>query len=156
MAILKKQTFSSITTVLALLLALAGNIAYIVNVNAEGYFQHASVSAASTLAVLALVSLVLVVVLAQLPLKSLAEKIVDLVSGALRIAAPAALIGAAMLLVSGRAQGLAFIYFSNEEVLAEVQTAANLSSASCAIAAIALLAAASIVAIVASFGKMKK
>ena len=153
MAILKKQTFSSITTVLALLLALAGNIAYIVNVNAEGYFQHASVSAASTLAVLALVSLVLVVVLAQLPLKSLAEKIVDLVSGALRIAA---LIGAAMLLVSGRAQGLAFIYFSNEEVLAEVQTAANLSSASCAIAAIALLAVASIVAIVASFGKMKK
>ena len=136
MAILKKQTFSSITTVLALLLALAGNIAYIVNVNAEGYFQHASVSAASTLAVLALVSLVLVVVLAQLPLKSLAEKIVDL--------------------VSGRAQGLAFIYFSNEEVLAEVQTAANLSSASCAIAAIALLAVASIVAIVASFGKMKK
>ena len=46
--------------------------------------------------------------------------------------------------------------FSNQEVLAEVQTAANMSSVTCAIAAIAILAVAAIVAIVAAFFSWKK
>jgi hypothetical protein len=61
-----------------------------------------------------------------------------------------------MYLVESRAQGLAYIYFSNEEVLAEVQTAANLSSASGAITSIALLAVAALVGIVAAFFRQKK
>lgn len=156
MAVLKKQTFGSITTILALVLAVIGLICYYVNIGSAGYFQDAVVAQANTLLILSVVALVAVVVIAQLNLGATVDKILDIVSGLLRIAAPAGLIGAAMQLIASRAQGLAFIYFSNEEVLAEVQTAANLSSASCAIATIALVAIASIVGIVAAFGSMKK
>lgn len=156
MAILKKQTFGSISALLALVLALVGTIVYFINIGSTGYFEDAAVPTAATLMLLSVVALAAVVVLAQLNLSAVADKILDIVSGALRIAAPAGLIGAAMLLIEARAQGLAYIYFSNEEVLAEVQTAANLSSASGAIAAIALLAVAAIVAVVSAFFKVKK
>lgn len=156
MAILKKQTFGSIATAVALILAVVGAVAYFVNVGGTGYFENAAAPNAVTLLLLSVVALAAVVVLAQLNLSAAADKVVDILSGALRIAAPAGLIAAAMLLIEARAQGLAYIYFSNEEVLAEVQTAANLSSASCAIVSIAALAIAAVVAVVASFGKMKK
>ena len=156
MAILKKQTFSSISTLLALVLAVAGAIAYFVNVGGAGYFENAAVPNAVTLLLLSILALAAVVAAAQFSISPAAEKILEVVSGALRIAAPAGLMAAAMLLVEARAQGLAYIYFSNEEVLAEVQTAANLASASCAITAIALLAVAALVGVVAAFGKVKK
>lgn len=156
MAILKKQTFGSICTLLALILAVAGVVAYYLNIGAEGYFQGAAVAQASTMFTMAAVALALVVALNQVSLNKTADKIVEIVSGALQIAAPAGLMAAAMYLVESRAQGLAYIYFSNEEVLAEVQTAANLSSASGAIAAVVLLAVAALVAILAAFFRQKK
>ena len=156
MAILKKQTFGSISTLLALVLAVVGVIAYFINVGSTGYFEGAAVPTAVTLLLLSALALVVVIVVAQLSLGAVADKLLDILSGALRIAAPAGLIGAAMLLIEARAQGLAYIYFSNEEVLAEVQTAANLSSATCAITAIAVVAVAAIVGVIAAFGRMKK
>ena len=156
MAILKKQTFGSISTALALVLALAGLVAYHMNVGGAGYFQGAAVHQANTLMILSLVALLAVIILAQLELGKVADKVLDIVSGLLRIAAPAGLAAAAMQLISSRAQGLAFIYFSNEEVLAEVQTAANLSSASCAITNVVLLALAAVVGVVAAFFTLKK
>ena len=156
MAILKKQTFGSICTLLALILAVAGVVAYYLNIGAEGYFQGAAVSRASTLFTMAAVALALVVALNQVSLNKTADKLFEILSGALQIAAPAGLMAAAMYLVESRAQGLAYIYFSNEEVLAEVQTAANLSSASGAITSIALLAVAALVGIVAAFFRQKK
>ena len=156
MAILKKQTFSSISTLVALVLSIVGAIVYFINVGSVGYFENAAVPNAVTLMLLSALALAVAIVVAQLHVNAVVDKLLDIVSGALRIAAPAGLIGAAMLLVEARAQGLAYIYFSNEEVLAEVQTAANLSSASCAIASIALLAVAAIVGVIAAFGKLKK
>lgn len=156
MAILKKQTFGSICTLLALILAVAGVVAYYMNIGAEGYFQGAAVSHASTLFTIAAVALALIVALNQVSLNKTVNKLFEILSGVLQIAAPAGLMAAAMYLVESRAQGLAYIYFSNEEVLAEVQTAANLSSASGAITAIALLAVAALVGIVAAFFRQKK
>lgn len=156
MAILKKQTAGTVLNAVTLILAAAGLIAYFINVGSTGYFENAAVPTALTMMLLSVLALAAVVVLAQLKLNKTADMILDLVSGALRIAAPAGLIAAAMMLVESRAQGLAYIYFSNEEVLAEVQTAANLSSASCAIASILLLVAAAVLGIVAAFFKVKK
>lgn len=156
MAILKKLTFGSVSALVALVLALVGVIAYYVNIGSVGYFEGAAVSSAALWLWLAIVALAAVVALALVELNANAAKIVDIVSGALRIAAPAGLIASAMLLVEARAQGLAFIYFSNEEVLAEVQTAANLSSATCAIVTIAVLAVAGIVGVVSAFFRVKK
>lgn len=156
MAILKKLTFGSISALVALVLALAGVIAYYINIGSVGYFEGAAVSSAALWLWLSVLALVVVVVLALLSVDGIVGKVLEVVSGALRIAAPAGLIASTMLLVASRAQGLAFIYFSNEEVLAEVQTAANLSSATCAIVTIAVLAVAGIVGIVSAFFRVKK
>ncbi len=156
MAILKKFAFGGISALLALVLAVVGLIAYYINIGSAGYFEGAVVAPAVMWLWLSILALVVVAALALLNLNGSIEKIMDIVSGALRIAAPAGLIASAMLLVEARAQGLAFIYFSNEEVLAEVQTVANLSSATCAIVAIAVLAVAGIVGVVSAFFRMKK
>lgn len=156
MANLKKQTAGSICTLIALLLTVVGIVVYFVNIGSAGYFQKAAVPTAANYAYLGAAALVVVFVLAQLNLKGAGDKAVEVVAGLLEIAAPAALMGSAMLLIQSRAQGIAFVYFSNEEVLAEVQTAANLSSTAGAIAAIAFLAVAAIVAAVAAFFRWKK
>lgn len=156
MAILKKQTFGSISALVALVLAVVGLIIYWINIGTVGYFEDAAVAPAATALILSIVALIAVIVVAQLNLGGMVDKILDIVSGLLRIAAPAGLIAAAMLLIEARANGLAFIYFSNEEVLAEVQTAANLSSATCAIVGIVMLVVATIVAIVSAFFRVKK
>ena len=151
MANLKNKT--SITSLVALALSIVGIIVYIVNI---GYFQRAAVPAAVTWFLLGAAALVVVVLLSMLKLTGVAGKCVEVVAGLLQIAAPASLAGAAILLIQARAQGIAFVLFSNQEVLAEVQTAANMSSVACAIAAIAILAVAAIVAIVAAFFSWKK
>lgn len=156
MAILKKLTFGSVSALVALVLALVGVIAYYINIGSVGYFEGAAVASAALWLWLSVLALAVVVVLALLSMDGIVGKVLEVVSGALRIAAPTGLIASAMLLVASRAQGLAFIYFSNEEVLAEVQTAANLSSATCAIVTIAVLAVAGIVGIVSAFFRVKK
>lgn len=156
MAIQKKLTFGSVSALVALVLALVGAVAYYVNICSVGYFEGAAVASAAVWLWLSILALAVVVVLALPDVSGVLGKAVEIVSGALRIAAPTGLIAGAMLLVKSRAQGLAFIYFSNEEVLAEVQTAANLSSATWAIVTIAVLAVAGIVGIVSAFFRMKK
>ena len=151
MANLKNKT--SITSLVALALTIVGIIVYFVNIGSAGYFQRAAVPAAVTWFLLGAAALVVVVLLSMLKLTGIAGK---WVAGLLQIAAPASLAGAAILLIQARAQGIAFVLFSNQEVLAEVQTAANMSSVTCAIAAIAILAVAAIVAIVAAFFSWKK
>lgn len=154
MANLKNKT--SITSLVALALTIVGIIVYFVNIGSAGYFQRAAVPAAVTWFLLGAAALVVVVLLSVLKLTGIAGKCVEVVAGLLQIAAPASLAGAAILLVQARAQGIAFVLFSNQEVLAEVQTAANMSSVTCAIATIAILAVAAIVAIVAAFFSWKK
>ena len=84
------------------------------------------------------------------------KKVVDLLTGLCQIAAPALLALAFINLVSARVEGFAFIYFSNADVLLEVQTAANMSSATCAIVNLVLLAVSSIAGIVSAFFTLKK
>ena len=77
-------------------------------------------------------------------------------TGLCQIAAPALLALAFINLVSARVEGFAFIYFSNADVLLEVQTAANMSSATCAIVNLVLLAVSSIAGVVSAFFTLKK
>lgn len=156
MSFLKKQRAGIYVTVLALILTVAALITYQVNIAGEGYFQNAVVAQAVIYPVIALVLEILVVVLAQVSLKGAAVKAVDVVSGALRIVIPVLLVIAAMNVVSSRVEGFAFIYFSNQEVLQEVQTPANMASAHGAIANIVLLGVAAVVGIVAAFFSVEK
>ena len=156
MSFIKKQSAGSFVTLLTLILTIASVITYYVNIGGEGYFQNASVSTAILWTFVAAVLLIAVLVLAQLQLPSKVDTVLALLSDAMRIVTPVCLIAAAMMLVSARVEGFAFIYFSNEEVLQEVQTAANMSSAHGAIANIVILAVTAPVGIAAAFFNLKK
>ena len=95
--------------------------------------------------------LVVVVVLAQVKAAGAAGTVVELISGLLQIAVPVLLTLCLVNLIAARAEGLGFIYFSNADVLLEVQTPANLSSATGTIANMVLLGVAVLVSMVAAF-----
>lgn len=156
MKLIKRQTAGSWITFITLVLAVVSLIVYNVNVNGEGYFQNSTVPKAVTYMIITIVLLAVVVVLAQVNIKGIAGVVLDLAAGAVKIAAPAVAIAAALALVSSRIEGFAFIYMSNEEVLHEVQTAANLSSAHGAIANIVILAVTAVFGMAAAFFSLRK
>lgn len=153
---MKKQTAGSGITFVAFVLSIVAIIVYNVNINSAGYFENATVPEAVMYNVLGIVFLAVILVMSQLSLKGAADKVLTIVSDALRIGTPVFFIAALMKLLSSRVQGFAFIYFSNEEVLHEVQTAENMSSAHGTIANIVLLGVTAVVAMIAAFFSMKK
>ena len=156
MNFMKKQTAGSGITFVAFVLSIVAIIVYNVNINSAGYFENAKVPEAVMYNVLGIVFLAVILVMSQLSLKGAVDKVLTIVSDALRIGTPVFFIAALMKLVSSRVQGFAFIYFSNEEVLHEVQTAENMSSAHGTIANIVLLGVTAVVAMIAAFFSMKK
>lgn len=156
MGFLKKQSAGTWGAFITLLLVIVSCIIYSVNISGDGYFKNASVPNATKYAIIAAVLLVIVLLLAQINLTGMVGKLVVILTDAIRIITPAFVIAAAITLVSGRVQGFAFIYFSNEEVLQEVQTAANISSAHGAIASIVALAVTALVGMIAAFFSIKK
>jgi hypothetical protein len=156
MANLKKQTVGFWLAVCTLILGIVSLIVYNVNVAGAGYFHGATVETGFRYMVIAIILAACVVVLTLIPVEGMVAKILTVVSDVLRIITPALFIASVLTIVSARVQGFAFIYFSNVEVLQEVQTPANLSSAHGAIANIVLLAVSAIVGIVGAFFSTRK
>lgn len=156
MSFIKKQTKGIWATLVSLILAVVSYIIYNVNINSEGYFEHASSPYAVRYMMIAAVLFAAAVILAEIPVQGITDKIMTILADAVRMAAPAVCIAAAITLISSRVQGFAFIYFSNEEVLQEVQTAANLSSSHGAIASIIALFVTAIAGMTAAFFSIKK
>ena len=153
---LKKISVGGWIACAAAVLTLVSLIVYGTNVGGEGYFHNASVSNLALWGVLALIMLVCAIVLKLLDLNGGAATAVDLVSGALQIGAPILLALALINLIAARVEGLGFIYFSNADVILEVQTPANLASASGAIASMVCFGVALIAALVAAFCNLRK
>ncbi len=80
----------------------------------------------------------------------------ELAQGALQIAAPVLLTLCLASLAAARAEGLGFIYLSNADVILEVQTPANLTSAAGAIANMVRLGAAAVIGIAGAFCTLRK
>lgn len=156
MSFIKKQTVGIWVTFVTMILAIVSFIIYNVNINSAGYFQHAASPVAVRYMIIAAVLWIAAIVIAEIPVQGIADKIMTLLADAARIAAPALCIAAAITLISSRVEGFAFIYFSNEEVLQEVQTAANMSSSHGAIASIAALFVTAIVGMAAAFFSVKR
>ena len=135
----------------AAILALVSIILYNINIGREGYFQNASVTNYVPWCALALALLLLATAFGQA-----GNKVLDLLSGCCQIAAPALLAMSLINLVASRIEGLGFIYFSNADVLLEVQTPANLSSASTAITNMVVLGVAMLVAILSAFFTLRR
>ena len=153
---LKKMSVGAWITVLAALMVLVSLIVYSTNVSGEGYFQGRSVSGMTLWLILAVVLLLAAVALKMLPLKGGADAGADLVSGLCQIGAPVLVALGLINLISSRVEGLGFIYFSNADVIKEVQTPANLASGSGAIASMVIMGIALVLCIVAAFCSLRK
>ena len=152
----KKLSVGGWIACLAALLTLASLIVYLWNIGAEGYFHKASVSNQVLWTVLAFAMLVCAIILKRLDLKGGSAKAVELISGAMQIGAPVLLALALINLVSARVEGLGFIYFSNADVILEVQTPANLASATGAIISMVCYGVALIFALIAAFSNFRR
>ena len=154
---MKKFSVGMCFAAVAALLAIVSLIVYTVNVGGEGYFHNATITNLALFCALAAVALVVAVALAFVNVpEGPAEMGVNLITGALQIVAPALLALCLINLIAGRAEGLGFIYFSNADVILEVQTPENMASASGAIANMVVLGISTVVGIIASFINIKK
>ena len=153
---LKKLSVGAWITVLAAIMVLVSLIVYSANVSGEGYFQGKSVSGMTLWLILAVVLLLAAIALKMLSLKGTAASCADLVSGLCQIGAPVLVALSLINLISSRVEGLGFIYFSNADVIKEVQTPANLASGSGAIAGMVIMGIALALCIIAAFCSLRK
>lgn len=156
MSFIKKQSAGTWAALITLILAAVSLIIYNANLSGEGYFKNANVSTATQYVLIGMGLLVITIIASQFALNGIADRVLRIVTDAMRIVFPALMIAAALTIVSARVQGFAFIYFSNEEVLQEVQTVENISSAHGAIANIVALAVTAVVGMIAAFFSTKK
>lgn len=156
MNVIKKFSVGAWITLVAAVMALVSVIVYTVNIGSAGYFQNAAVSNLTVFCVLAVAALAAAVALGQIKPSGSAASLVELVQGALQIAAPVLLTLCLANLVAARAEGLGFIYFSNADVIKEVQTPANMASATGTIANMVCLAAAMVIGMVGAFCGLRK
>ena len=154
MNVIKKFSAGAWITLAAAVLALVSVVVYAVNIGSAGYFQNAAVSNMIPLCALAIAALAAAVLLGQVKLPGPAA--MELVTGALQICAPVLLMLCLANLVAARAEGLGFIYFSNADVILEVQTPANLASATGTIANMACLGAAALTGMAGAFCGLRK
>lgn len=151
----KKFSAGAWFAIAAAILAIVSFVIYSVNIGGAGYFQNAAVGA-MPLTWAAVAALAVAVAVSMVELKGIAGKLAALLCGALQIVAPVVLAYCLISLIGGRIEGLGFIYFSNADVAKEVQTAANLSSATWAIASMVAYGVSILVSIIASFVDVKK
>lgn len=151
----KKLTAGSVIAIVAAVLTVVSYIVYAVNLGSAGYFQGAAV-AQMPLTWAAVAALVAAAALSLVKAEGAVDKVLSLVGGLLQIAAPVLLAYCLISLVGGRVEGLGFIYFSNADVAKEVQTAANMSSATMAIASMVCYGVSMLAAMVSAFVDTRK
>ena len=151
----KKLTAGSVIAIVAAVLTVVSYIVYAVNLGGAGYFQGVAV-AQMPLTWAAVAALVAAAALSLVKAEGAVGKVLSLVGGLLQIAAPVLLAYCLISLVGGRVEGLGFIYFSNADVAKEVQTAANMSSATMAIASMVCYGVSMLAAMVSAFVDTRK
>ena len=158
MNFLKKLSISSYISIVTLVVGIVGFIFYFVTKGTAGYFVSASVKATVVLTLIALIALVAVLVVRVLDLKleGVVKTVVDAACGIVSAGVSVLFALAAMFYISPKVEGIAFIYFSNADVAATMQTPANLASSKLVIATTIILLVAAIVQVVSCFFSGKK
>ena len=156
MNFIKKQSVGAWMTLGLFLLALVSTILYGVNGTMKGYFQLANSGYALALSILAVIFAAGALVIAQFKFEGILGKIMQIVADVLRFAAVIFLAVVLLNFISTRAQGLAYIFFSDENVLSEIQTPANMASANVAITGFIFYGIAWLLGIVSVFFKLSK
>lgn len=156
MNVIKKFSVGAWITLAAAVMAIVSVIVYTVNIGSPGYFQNAAVSNLTAFCVLAAAALAIAVALGQVKLSGPAGSLVELLQGALQVAAPVLLTLCLANLAAARAEGLGFIFLSNADVILEVQTPDNMASATGTIANMVCLGVAMVIGIVGAFCTLRK
>lgn len=153
---MKKQPLGVWINLFAVFLAIVSFVTYKINITSDGYFKNASVGYMTIFSIISILLLIVSIVVIQCFKEGNKGWMVEILSGVMRIVAPVLLMICLCSLVSARAEGLGFIYFSNEEVLLEIQTAENMSSAMGSILNMVFQGMATIVAMIAAFLTLEK
>ncbi len=150
---IKRQKAGTWVALAALILTVISFILYNVNVAGKGYFHEASIGEVVVFSVLEMVFLAVIIIVSQFRFKGIAEKAVNIVLDVLRILAAVFLVLALMNFINGRVEGLAYIYFSNPDILQTIQApeTGNLASAQSAIAGFVLYGITWLVALIGAF-----
>lgn len=153
---IKKQTIGTWISLGAFIMTLVSVIIYGVGVGGAGYFSGRGVTSLVVCTVLALVFLVAILVLPQFKFDGILGFILDILVDMLKILVPLMLGIAVINFIGTRVEGLAYIYFSNEDVLSTIQTPENLFSAGNAIITIIMYFVTIVIACVAAFFGFRK
>lgn len=156
MNFLKKQRIGTWLTLAVAVLGIISLIVYIVNGSAEGYFKGTTSGEVVVMSVFSILCALGAVALAQLDLDGASAKAVSMLCDVLRVVCVVLLIASLLIFVGDRAEGLAYIFASDENVLAEVQTPANMSSAYTAILGFVFYGIAWLVALVTAFFSIRR
>ena len=155
MNFIAKQTVGAWMTLGAIVLTLVGAILYGVNTS-SGYYTDVVSASLVACTVIAMIAMVAVLVLSQFGFDGLVGKVVGIAVDLLKIVVPMLRFLALFGFVSTRIEGLAYIYGSNEEILATIQTPENLGSTYVAITGFVFYGIAAVVAVAAAFFRAKK
>lgn len=131
----KKQSVSTYITLATFILALVAMSIYCANGNNVGYFKGSNGGDVVAMSVLSVIFLALALCLTQVNTENAsAMLVVKVVADILKVIAAVFMIIVLMDFIQTRVNGLAYMFFSNESVMQEVQTPDNLASAYTAIA----------------------
>lgn len=153
---LKKLPIGAYVICLSIIVAIAGLVTYSLNISNAGYFKGQRVNNFVPFIIIAIIAWIIAIVLGQINVADTAKKVLNVVSGLLQIISPALIAASLMNMVSSRASGLGYIFFSNADVSKEVQTPENLSSAYVAIACMIIVGVAIIFGMISAFFKTEK
>ncbi len=146
-------TPGAILAAISFILLIVAYIIYGVNVTSAGYFQGYDSGAIALCSWLGIIGLAGYLVLSTFEVEhgTYTGNIIAIGRSLLISLAVCCIISAGIMYIGDRAEGLAYIYFSDSNVLAEVQTAANLSSGSTTIVGTVIYLISWLFALVSSF-----
>ncbi len=149
-----KNLFSvgTILAAIALILSIVSFSLYGANVAGAGYFQGYSSGLVATCSSFAIITLLAYIALSIFDFgNGIVSKVLSIVRSACIVVACICLVASGITFIGDRAEGLGYIFFSDSNVLVEVQTADNLSSSYGAIAGTVTYLVGWLFALVASF-----
>ncbi len=158
MNLFKKLSVSTYISLLSFVVGLVGFIFYFVTLKTAGYFVDKGVTATVIFTILGLLICLGTIALRLVDLKveGVVKFVIDNVSALLSAVVSIFFALAAMFYISPKVEGIAFIYFSNADVLATVQTPENLASSKLAIATCVIILVAAVIQVVSCFFSFKK
>ncbi len=127
--IIKKMSVGAWIYLGVFLFGFVALIIYAANGAIEGYFKGSNNGVVVALTIIALLCVAGAIILPFFAFKDPINDVIKMVVALLKVAGPMLLVVSFMMFIASRAEGLAYIFFSEANVLAEIQTPANMASA---------------------------